>query len=313
MRKSIIAVVMSFLILSTAACTDNDGTISTSVPQPPEEQAIVLGDISDDPAEVIDGTQPLAIYLADQLGKFGITTGRVRIAKSIDEMAELMKNGEVDLYFDSTYPATIVSDTSGANIILRRWRFGVDEYHSVIFASKESGIESLDDLNGQMLAFDAPYSTSGYVLPAVHLTENGLNLVGKPGYGEPVSEDQVGFVFSYDDENTLQWVLSDLVQAGATDDYNFDIAFPQEATEKLVVLVRTGNIPRQVVVARADLDPELLEALIQILLTIDQDESAEAVLKAFQTTKFDEFPEGIELATQRMREMMQTVQEIPLP
>ena len=179
MRKSLIAVVLSVLILAVVSCSenaDNDGTLPTNVPQSPEGQAIILGDISDDPAEVIDGTQPLALYLADQLGEFGITTGRVRIAKSIDEMAELLENGEVDLYFDSTYPATIISDTSGANIILRRWRFGVDEYHSVIFASKESGIESLEDLNGQMLAFDAPYSTSGYVLPAVHLTENGLNL-----------------------------------------------------------------------------------------------------------------------------------------
>ena len=65
--------------------------------------------------------------------------------------------------------------------------------------------------------------------------------------------------------------------------------------------------------ARADLEPALLDAIIQTLLAIDQDESAQSVLEAFQTTKFDEFPDGIESATQRMREMMETVQEIPLP
>ena len=315
MRKFFITVVLSILVLSAGACAGNadDGAVPTQTPQAAVEKAIVLGDISDDPAEVIDGTQPLARYLADQLGAFGITTGRVRVAKSIDEMAELLANGEVDLYFDSTYPATVISDASGAKILLRRWRFGVEEYHSVIFASKESGIQSLEDLNGQMLAFDAPYSTSGFVLPAVHLAENGLNLSGKPGYGESVAADEAGYVFSYDDENTLQWVLSDLVQAGATDDYHFDVAFPAEATEKLVALARTESIPRQVMVARADLDPELLDAIIQILLTIDQDEAAQPALEAFQTTKFDEFPEGIEAATQRMRDMMQTVQGIPQP
>ena len=44
----------------------------------------------------------------------------------------------------------------------------------------------------------------------------------------------LGFVFSYDDENTLQWVLSEFVAAGATDDYHFYVAFPEEVTEKLV-------------------------------------------------------------------------------
>ena len=171
MRNIFIAVVLSILVFSAGACTGDasDGTVQTEEPQVIEERAIVLGDISDDPAEVIDGAQPLAMYLASHLGEFGITTGQVRVAKSIDEMAELLASGEVDLYFDSTYPATIISDASGANIILRRWRFGVEEYHSVIFASKSSGITSLADLYGQMLAFDAPYSTSGYVLPAVHL------------------------------------------------------------------------------------------------------------------------------------------------
>ena len=38
-----------------------------------EDRAIVLGDISDDPGEVIEGTQPLADYIAAQLGDFGIT------------------------------------------------------------------------------------------------------------------------------------------------------------------------------------------------------------------------------------------------
>ena len=102
---------------------------------------IVLGDISDDPAEVIEGTQPLADYLALQLGDYGITEGQVKIPATVEEMSHLVSTGQVDLYFDSIYPATLVSDASGAHPILRRWRFGVEKYHSVIFASKESGID----------------------------------------------------------------------------------------------------------------------------------------------------------------------------
>lgn len=287
--------------------------ISTEENAPGEGRAIVFGDISDDPAEVIDGTQPMADYLAEHLREYGITSGQVRVVSTIDQMTELLKNGQVDLYFDSTYPATLISDETGAEIILRRWRFGVEEYHSVIFARSDSGVTSLQDLPGHMVAMDAPYSTSGFMLPAVEMVENGLNPVGKRGYGESVRPDEVGFVFSYDDENTLQWVLSGLVSAGVTDDYNFDVAFPKEVTRDLVVLARTESTPRQVVLARDGLEPELLEAIKQTLANIHTDEDGQAALEAFQTTRFDEFPEGIELATGRMREMMEIAQDIPLP
>jgi phosphonate transport system substrate-binding protein len=282
-------------------------------PEPAETRAIVLGDISDDPAEVVEGTQPLADYLASQLGEFGITEGRVRIVSSTEEMTHLFASGEVDLYFDSTYPATLISDQTGAKIILRRWRFGVEEYQSVIFASAVSGITSIDQLPGHMVAMDAPYSTSGFLLPAVHLLENGLTLTGKNSYDEPVMDNEVGFAFSYDDVNTLQWVLSGLTDAGVTDDYNFDVALPEEAKAQLVELARTEFTPRQVAVVRSGLDDDLVQAIIRVLTTMHETEAGAAVLEPFQTSRFDEFPGGIESAMARMREMMGLVQDIRLP
>jgi phosphonate transport system substrate-binding protein len=289
--------------------------VATEVPvvEPVEIHAIVLGDISDDPAEVIEGTQPLADYLASQLSDYGITEGQVRIASSTDEMAKLLADGEVDLYFDSPYPATLISDQAGAKVILRRWRFGVEEYQSVIFASVASGIEAINDLPGHMVAMDAPYSTSGFLLPSVHLLENGLTLTGKKNYGDPVANDEVGFVFSYDDENTLQWVLSGLTDAGVTDDYNFDVAFPDDAKAQLVELARTEYIPRQVVVMRSGLDDDLVQAIVQVLTSMHETEAGAAALEPFQTSKFDEFPEGIEAAAKRMRAMMELIGNISLP
>src|SRR5262245_63824246 len=97
--------ILSFILTS---CTADAPPAPTDVPTPEPTaatRAIVLGDISDDPTEVIEGTQPLADYLASQLGEYGITEGQVRIASSTDEMVDLLKRGEVDLYFDRTYPA----------------------------------------------------------------------------------------------------------------------------------------------------------------------------------------------------------------
>jgi len=300
-------------ILTACASPTPQPTTQSATKVSVEERFIVFGDISDDPAEVIEGAQPIADYLASQLVDYGITAGQVKVATSTDEMIELLKNGEVDLYFDSTYPATLISDASGAQIVLRRWKFGVETYHSVIFASKESGIASIEDLKGKMVAMDAPYSTSGFLLPAVYLAENGLTLSGKANNNDPVGSEEVGFVFAYDDQNVLQWVLSGLTPAGVTDDYNFDTAFPSEATEKLVELARTESTPRQVAVARSGIEPDLLKAILQFLTTMHENPEGQAVLEKFQTTRFDSFPEGMDAATGRMRDMMEIVKDIPLP
>ena len=316
MTKSVSRCLLLASICLFTACS----SFTTSTPIPPtavetstRDHFLIFGDITDDPAEVIEGTQPIADYVAAKLGGYGITDGHVRVASSTDEMIELLKSGEVDLYFDSTYPATLISDASGAQIILRRWKFGVETYHSVIFASKASGITSIDQLNGKMIAMDAPYSTSGFMLPAVYLTEHGLKLTGKPDSDSAVSPDEVGFAFAYDDSNVLQWVLGGMTPAGVTDDYNFDKAFPPEATAQLLELARTESTPRQVGLVRAGMDPKLLQAIVQILLTMHEDPASQAALEKFQTTRFDEFPEGIATATNRIRKMMEIVDTIPMP
>lgn len=303
------------LLFFLTACGGAPTSTATEPPvvEPVESRPIVFGDISDDPAEVIEGTQPLADYLAANLSEYGITEGQVRIASSTEELAEMLAKGEVDLYFDSTYPATLISDQVGAKIIVRRWRFGVEKYQSVIFASKSSGITSIDQLPGHMVAMDAPYSTSGFMLPAVYLTEQGLKLTGKKSDGDPVADDEIGFVFSYDDTNTLQWVISGLADVGVTDDFHFDVDFPEEARTQLVELARTEATPRQVGLVRSGLDEALTQAIIRVLTSMHETDEGKAALETFQTSKFDEFPEGISAATARMREMMEIVKDIQLP
>jgi phosphonate transport system substrate-binding protein len=303
-----------------AACTpplpatlDPDPTAARPAADKQEARAIVFGDISDDPGEVIEGTQPMADYVAGMLGDYGVTEGQVRIAGSTDEMIELLTNGEVDLYFDSIYPATLIADASGAEPILRRWRFGVEEYYTIIYASKASGVTSIEELSGHIVAMDSPYSTSGYAIPAVFLVESGLTLVGKENYNEGVADDEVGFVYSYDDDNSLQWVLSGFVSAGVTDDFRFNVLFPEEAREELVILAETDRVPRQVMIARAGLDNDLLAAIIEVLLNADEDPEAAAALEAFQTSQFDEFPDGVDDFQNDMRALVETLDAIPAP
>lgn len=103
----------------------------------PAKAAIVLSEVSLIPTKKIRRYQPLADYLAANLGTFGIGEGRVVIATDLQAMIHMLQSGEVQLYFASPYPAMIVADRTGARPILRRWKSGVAEYHSLLLRMHE--------------------------------------------------------------------------------------------------------------------------------------------------------------------------------
>lgn len=280
--------------------------------QPDEEGVtLVLGDISDDPANVIEEMQLLADYLAANLADHGVAAVDIKVVETPEEMAAALESGEIDLYFDSVYPATLVSDASGAQPFLRRWRDGVEEYHSVIFVRSDSGIESLEDLQGQLVAFDEPTSTSGFVLPYVYLVgDQGFTLSEKTSLDDQVAPDEIGYIFSDDDDTSLEWVNSGQVAAAATDDVSYVDDIPDDVRGNFTILAETEALPRQVAVVRPGMDEDLMAAIVDVLLHIHESEEGQAALEEFDdTARFDEFPEGLEAALDRMREMLEVVRQ----
>jgi phosphonate transport system substrate-binding protein len=266
---------------------------------------IIIGSIHFEPAAEIKRFWPLARYLANQLQSAGIDHGRVVVAKSVFEMAAFLREGKVDLYIDSPFTSVAVSRLSGSKFLLRRWKKGVGEYHTVIFARKDSGISRLEDLRGKKIAFEEPSSSSGYLLPKMILVEQGLKLVPKQAATDAVEPDEVGYVFSYDDESTMVWVLRRQVFAGATDNHHF-LGQAKGNLENLTIISETFSMPRHVVSYRADLPYKLVERLKEILLQMDQQEEGKKVLQEFEkTTKFDEIPDQAMLPLLKSRTFLE--------
>jgi len=271
-------------------------------------KALVLGDISDTPAKRIAAFQPVADYLGAHLSEFGIGSGTVKIAPDFDTMTGFLKNGDVDIYFDSPYPTYILSQRAGAQPVLRRWRDGVSDYYTVLFVRADSSITSVAELKGKMLAFKEPYSSSGYLLPKAYLIQQGLNPVQKPSTDAALANGETGYVFSNADDNILQWVISGKAAAGAVDYISYE-KLPEESRSALKILAKTEPIPRQLMVVRAGLDPALVEAIKALLIGLDKTPEGMDILKKFQTTtKFDEFPGGPYAAWTRIRELTKLVE-----
>ncbi|NER26287.1 MAG: phosphate/phosphite/phosphonate ABC transporter substrate-binding protein [Symploca sp. SIO1C4] len=268
---------------------------------------ITLGEVSNKPTKKIKRFGPMADYLAANLSQFGIGVGEVKIAPDLNTITTWLESGEVDIYFDSPYPAMIVSDKSGAEPILRRWKYGQAEYFGVFLAMKKQGITSLSELQGKMIAFEKPISTSGYFLPLVLLRENGLNPVEKSSPDQPVAADEVGYIFSDDDENTIQWVISGRVAAGAADISTFR-SIPESSRESITVLAETEKVSRHLVLLREGIEPEKAEAIKNLLLGMDKTPEGKEVLQKFEkTAKFEELPKEVEL--ERMGKLYKLLKE----
>ena len=249
-----------------------------------------LGSISNEPADELRIFTPVVNYLAKQLAPQGITKGSVVIAASMKEMADKLKNGQVDLYMDSPMPSIAVNQLAGSKMALRRWKKGVAEYHSVIFVQKESGIQNLAQLAGKMIGFENAYSSSSYILPRIAMMQTGLNLVKLADFRGKVPEGKTGYIFNDDDENTLMRVLLGKTTAGAMAESQFQ-ELGRDDIDKLHIIHETFKIPRHIVSLRGNFPVEQEKALLQAFQEMDKNVEGKAILKAFQkTTRFDAIP-----------------------
>mgnify|MGYP000249852827 CR=1 FL=1 len=245
---------------------------------------LTVGSISNTPKEEMATFQPFADYLVANLNDPRYTKARVLVAYSLDEMIDLIQEEQVDLFLDSPFPIIAVRDQTGSVPFLLRWKKGIKEYNSVIFTHKDSGVNSLEDLKGKMVAFEEEFSTSGYFLPKATLMDTGLTLVEKLKRSARVPSNKVGYLFSKDDETTMYWVLKNLVHAGALNKNDFSILAKKRLPE-LKILKETMLVPRQLVVHRKSLPLEVVKEITETLISMDKNEEGRAVLSGFSKTK----------------------------
>lgn len=255
-----------------------------------EERLLVFGRVQENPVRAIRDRQGFVDYIAKKLAPLGITGGRILVVDKVGQLARAIREGKVDLFHDSVVPTMVLSRWSGSIPILRQWKYEEADYYSVILVKKDSGIDTLRDLKGRVIAFDEPHSTSAHILPRMLLVEKKLKLVQVivPGGVEP---DAVGFIHSSDD-NAPHLLVIGKVDAAATSHREFQVLRP-EIRDGLKIIARTKSVPRQIISVRKDLDPKMVKALREILINMDKEPEGQAALKGQQsTTKIDEIPPG---------------------
>ncbi|MEL6551421.1 MAG: phosphonate ABC transporter substrate-binding protein [Pseudomonadota bacterium] len=111
----------------------------------------------------------------------------------------------------SSYAAIYLQDPEAVEpVLIKQNMDGSVGYHSIGFARVDSGITSLEDMEGRVFGFGDPNSTSGYLIPSIEIPQAGDEITMEPG-------DYFGDVrFTGGHEQTIVAVNAGDIDAGVT-------------------------------------------------------------------------------------------------
>jgi phosphonate transport system substrate-binding protein len=254
-----------------------------------DAHVLVLGRISDDPKEHYEQLKPLLDYVVPRMANVGIREGRILMAHDVQQMNSYLRRGRVDWVTETAGTGMLLAQGSGAQPLLLTERDGVSEYTSVFFVRKDSGIRSLKDMRGRRVAFQNPYSTSAYYVPASELLDEGLKLEILLSPMDRAEPDRVGYLFARTELNIATWVHKRMVDVGVMS--NLDWQNPQRVPAAfrvdLQIVHETPPYPRALEMVRGTMDPKVAARLREVLIEASHDPDArEALLRFFKTTRF---------------------------
>lgn len=310
-RGGLAVAILLVMTLILTACGAAEADEPTATPENGSGEAseasgaIVLGNVdATNPSEKIAEFQPLADYLAANLGDLGISEGQVVIARDTAEMARMLADGSVDIYIDAAIPSLQVCEVAGCEFGLRQWKGGGPELFGVFVTTQTSGIATIDDLRGKVIMLEATHSTVGHILPRVSIAQAGLTTREVESPQAEVGDKEVGYVVSTGGQTSMNLLMNGDIAALAIGERAFK-KFDPSVQQQLVIFAETAAAPSQLVAFRPDFDTDLQSEIVALMLALEDSPEGQAILTSLRDTqKFDELPEGL---AEQLDELYETV------
>ncbi len=217
--------------------------------------------------ETLERFEPVTSHLEKGLG---LPVDAVSFASYNKALLHLVKGD-----FEVAYlgPATFVKVSRAAKLEVVAMELdsaGRKGYYSVLISRADSGIKTLEDGRGKVLAFTDTKSTSGFLVPVTFFLRE---LKTTPGSFAKKVE------FSGDHESLIKGVYQGEYDIGATG--TVDLARTMEAEQipedALRVIWKSEIIPGPPVCARADLPEGFKKSVQQALVSLDDEKVLEAL------------------------------------
>ncbi|WP_080848937.1 phosphate/phosphite/phosphonate ABC transporter substrate-binding protein [Cytobacillus gottheilii] len=280
MKKFLGFLLIAILAVTLAACggesssnedtsgdstDDNNGSEATETAETPE--SLVMGFVpSQDSDTIADTVEPLADRLSEELG----VEVEGKVMTDYSALIEAMGANEVQIGFIPAFAYVLANEQYGVDVQLKSVRHGSGTYKAQYVVRADSGIESLEDLEGKIWAYPDAASTSGFLFPAAQLMGEfdiaSAEALQTEFFSEGVAAGghDSAAIAVYDGDADVATTFDD-VRTTLTEDY-------PDMEEKLKILGYTSEIPNDTISTVKELDEELVTKINETFLSFNEDE-----------------------------------------
>ena len=219
----------------------------------------------EDPEKLLIEAEKIADFLSQRIG----VPVKAIVPLEYAAVVEALRGGHAQIAFLSARPAVLAHEMADAWIILGEIRRGKTYYYSQWYVRKDSGIETLRDLEGKTVAFSSPTSTSGYLCPIAKLVEGGLLERGKADPKALFRE----VIFSGGYQQSLLALSRGEVDAAGASDYAFELYLTPEERQQIKVIAKQGPVPVHGVAVLGSLPYSMVTRIQEALLEFNKPEN----------------------------------------
>lgn len=265
MRGRRIAVwsVLSMFLLVVTGCGQNKGK------RPTLRLSMIP---TTDPGKIVRESQPFVDYLQRETGaKVELT-----VPTNYAAVVEAFSNNRVDVAYFGGFTYVQASARAGAIPLVQRERD--QAFHSLFITQADSYIRSLGDLNGHSFAFGDVNSTSGHLMPAYYMRQQGVPRIVIDGA-----------IYTGAHDATALAVANKKVDAGAIDELVFArmVKEGKLSESQVRVFYTTPSFFDYVWAGRTGLDRETVEAFVNAMLKLDAgNPEQKAILQLLNASKY---------------------------
>ncbi|TSB47004.1 phosphate/phosphite/phosphonate ABC transporter substrate-binding protein [Alkalicoccobacillus porphyridii] len=209
----------------------------------------------------------------------------VSVSTDYNTIVEAMASEQVDVGFLPPTAYVLAAEQGAAEVILQAQRYGVNDdgsptdelvdfYLSQIVVKKDSGIESIEDLEGKKIGYQSVTSSAGYVWPAAVLIDAGL---------DPLTDVEPVTLKGHD--QAIIALLNGDVDAAASfqDARNVVESDYPEVFEDTEILAYTEAIPNDTIAVLPGMDQEWKDKIQAAFIAIGESDEGREIIKDVYT------------------------------
>ena len=220
-------------------------------------QSITLGVVPQQSAKkMAERWQPLIQYISEYTG----LDIEFKTAKDIPTFEENVANGEYDIAYMNPYHFVVFNDSAGYNALARQKNKAIK---GIIVVRKDSGIDTLEELDGTEIAFPAPAAFAATIITSAELRKRNITVIPR-------------YVNSHD--SVYLAVERGFFQSGGGIVRTLKV-LPKDVSDNLKILWESNGYTPHALATHPEMAQNHREAILKALISISSDTSKSWVLE----------------------------------